>query len=296
VAVARLDVNAAESSVAAMRAAGRDAVAQARSLRSTAAESARTAAARLARAEQTLATKRRLAELAELRLRVLEAPGDTSIQRRLSQSAAAEARGTAAEAGRLAAKSGIQVPANEVLFFPALPLRVDSVKVRRGDSASGHVMTVSNSRLAVDSSLSLTEAKLVRSGAPVRIEESELGVRTTGTVAQIADRPGTHRVDPARVYLQVVPGTAPAKLVGASVKLTIAVESTDGEVLAVPVTALSVGADGSSRVRLQRASGGTEFVTVDPGLAAHGLVEVRPASGGLEPGNMVVVGARRPAP
>jgi hypothetical protein len=158
------------------------------------------------------------------------------------------------------------------------------------------VMTVSNSRLAVDSSLSLADAKLVRPGVQVRIEEPELGVRTTGTVAQVADRPGTHKVDPARVYLQVVPGAAPAKLVGASVKLTIAVESTKGEVLAVPVTALSVGADGSSRVRLQRQGGTTEFVTVEPGLAAQGLVEVRPAEGDLDPGNLVVVGARRRAP
>jgi peptidoglycan hydrolase-like protein with peptidoglycan-binding domain len=294
VAVARLDVRAAERSVVATRATGRDAVAQARVARRAAADGARTAAAQLVRAERTLATKRRLAELAALRVRVLLAPGDSSIQRRLSQSAAAEARGTAAEAARLARRMGVQVPANEVLFFPALPLRVDSVRVRRGDSASGHVMTVSNSRLAVDSSLSLSDAKLVRPGATVRIEEPDLGVRTTGTVTQVADRPGTHKVDPARVYLEVAPGAAPAKLVGASVKLTIAVESTEGEVLAVPVTALSVGADGSSRVRLQRQGGGTEFVTVEPGLAAQGMVEVRPARGELDPGNLVVVGARGP--
>lgn len=294
VAVARLDVRTAERSVAATRAAGRDAVAQARGARRVAADTARTAAAQVGRAERTLATKRRLAELAELRLRVLLAPAaDADIQQRLSQSAEAEARGTGAEAARLARKMGVQVPANELLFFPSLPLRVDSVRVRRGDSASGHVMTVSNSRLAVDSSLSLSDAKLVRRGATVRIEEPDLGVTATGTVAQVAQRPGTHKVDPSRVYLEVAPGAAPAKLVGASVKLTIAVESTEGEVLAVPVTALSVGADGSSRVRLQR-RGRTEFVPVEPGLAAQGLVEVRPASGELDPGSLVVVGRRGP--
>jgi hypothetical protein len=61
-------------------------------------------------------------------------------------------------------------------------------------------------------------------------------------------------------------------------------------VLVVPVTALSVGADGSSRVQVRRGGGGTEFVTVNPGLAAEGLVEVRPVDGGLEPGDLVVVG------
>jgi hypothetical protein len=292
IAVARLDLAAAERAVAATRAAGRDAVALAREASATAADNARSATAKLVRAEQTLATKRRLAELAELRLQVLSAPGDTSIQRRLSRSAATEARGTAEEAGRLARKMGVYVPANEVLFFPTLPLRVDTVRVRRGDSAAGHVMTVSNSRLAVDSSLSLGDAKLVREDAPVTIEEPDLGVRASGVVSQVADRPGTHKVDPARVYLEVVPKTAPAKLVGASVKLTIAVESTDGAVLAVPVTALSVGADGSSRVQVQLASGRTKYVQVEPGLAAQGLVEVRPVGDELGPGGLVVVGAR----
>jgi hypothetical protein len=294
VTVAQLDVNAAVAASRATRAAGRDAVAKARGERHAAADNAKTATAKLVRAEQTLSTRRRQADLAALRLRVLRAPGDTSIQRRLSESAGTEARGTAGEASRLAGKLGIQVPANELLFFPTLPLRVDSVRVRRGDSASGWVMTVSNSRLAIDSSLSLNDAKLVRAGAPVAIEEPELGIRAAGSVSLVADRPGTNKVDPTRMYLRVAPGKAPAKLVGASVKLTIAVESTDGAVLAVPVGALSVGVDGSSRVRLARQGGGAEYVTVEPGLAAQGLVEVRPVSGRLEPGGLVVVGARRP--
>jgi hypothetical protein len=231
--------------------------------------------------------------LAAQRLRVLRKPGDASIQRLLAKSAAKEARGTADEVARLAGKIGVQVPANEVLFFPTLPLRVDTVRVKRGDSASGRVMTVSNSRLAVDSSLSLDDAKLVRLGASVKIEEPDLGVRTDGVVTQVADRPGTHKVDPSRVYLEVTPGAAPAQLVGASVKLSIAVKSTGRKVLTVPVTALSVGADGTSRVQLQRSSGRSEFVNVEAGLAAQGLVEVRPVGGELQPGNLVVVGSRR---
>ena len=78
-------------------------------------------------------------------------------------------------------------------------------------------MTVSGSRLAVDSSLSLDDAKLVRVGANVKIEEPDLGVRTSGVVTQVADRPGTNKVDPSRVYLEVTPGAAPTQLVGASV-------------------------------------------------------------------------------
>jgi peptidoglycan hydrolase-like protein with peptidoglycan-binding domain len=295
VAVARLDLRASIRSAAATRVAGRDAVATARVDRRRAISNARTAAARVVRAEQALSTARRQAVLADRRVQVLSTPGDTSIQRLLSESAAREAQETEAEASRLAGRIGIQVPANEVLFFPTLPLRVDSVGVRRGDNAGGKVMTVSNSRLAIDSSLSLNDAKLVRPDARVTIEEPDLGVRTTGVVRQVADRPGTHKVDPARVYLEVAPRTAPAQLVGASVKLTIAVTSTREAVLTVPVNALSVGADGQSRVQVRGAGGRTEYVKVEPGLAAQGLVEVRPVSGSLATGDLVVVGARAKA-
>src|SRR5438477_638373 len=56
-------------------------------------------------------------------------------------------------------KLGIQLPANEVLFFASLPLRIDDVTVKAGDELTGPVMTVSNSLLAVDGALSLNDAK-----------------------------------------------------------------------------------------------------------------------------------------
>ncbi len=275
--VAQAELNTVNAAVRAARETGRDAVAK--------------ALAEGVRARQALPKARRQVVLTSSRLQILRTPGDTGLQRAVTRAAEREARGTAEDVARLAGKMGIQVPANEMLFFSTLPLRVDAVRVRRGDSVTGRVMTVSNSRLAVDSSLSIDDAKLVRTGAAVKIEEPDLRVKTTGVVTQVADRPGTHKVDPGRVYLEVAPGTAPAQLVGASVKLTIAVKSTREAVLAVPVTALSVGADGSSRVQVQR-SGRSEYVTVAPGLAAQGLVEIRPVRGRLESGDLVVVGAK----
>jgi hypothetical protein len=278
VTVAQADMTASQSSARATREAGRDAVVKARADR--------------VRAQRAVPTARRQVVLADRRLRILRTPGDTSVQRAVAEAAGKEARSTEREVARLARKIGIQVPADEVLFFSTLPLRVDSVRVRRGDSVTGRVMTVTNSRLAIDSSLSPNDAKLVRPGDQVKIEEPDLGIKATGVVTQVADRPGTHKVDPARVYLEVAPGTAPAQLVGASVKLTIAVKSTEQAVLAVPVTALSVGADGNSRLQVQRRDGHGEYVTVEPGLAAQGLVEVRPVHGELAPGDLVVVGDR----
>jgi hypothetical protein len=277
VTVAQADLNAALASERATREAGRDAVTRARADRT--------------RAQKALPGARRQVLLASRRLEILRNPGDNQLEQLVVQAAGQEARSTEREVARLARKIGISVPADELLFFPTLPLRVDSVRVRRGDAVSGRVMTVSNSRLAIDSSLSLADAKLVRPGAQVSIEEPDLGVKTTGVVTQVADTPGTHKVEQGRVYVSITPKTAPAQLVGASVKLTIAVKSTDEAVLTVPVTALSVGADGTSRVQVQR-GGRTEYVTVEPGLAAQGLVEVRPVQGELPAGTLVIVGQR----
>jgi multidrug efflux pump subunit AcrA (membrane-fusion protein) len=184
---------------------------------------------------------------------------------------------------------GVQVPADELLFFANLPRRIDDVAVKVGDEITGPVMTVSNLQLAVDSAVSANDAKLIRVGAPVDIFQPDLNIRTTGEVTQIADTPGTNGVDPQRFYLEVTPKDAPAALVGTSVVLTITVDSTEGDVLAVPVAALSVAADGSSRVEVKAADGATHFVTVTPGLAAKGLVAVIP-TGPLAAGDLVIVG------
>ena len=278
VGTAKADLSAASSSARATRSAGSAAVRQ--------------ASADSRRASRGLHTARQQVVLAGGRLNALEHPNDASAQRAVNQNALAEARSTAADVRRLARRMGIQVPADEVLFFPTLPLRIDSVRSRRGDQVAGRVMTVSNSRLAIDSSLSLNDAKLVRNGAQVAIEEPDLGVRTTGKVTFVGDRPGTHQVDPGRIYLEITPKTAPSQLVGTSVKLTISVKSTGKQVLVVPLTSLSVGANGAARVQVQRPNGSSDYVTVNPGLAAKGLVEVTPVNGALSPGSLVVVGAR----
>src|SRR4051794_22810902 len=251
------------------------------------------ARADLTRARRAVGTSRHSARLAAQKARLLSAHNDTSTLAAIARSADREARRTQAVVSRLSRQAGVQVPANEMLFFPTLPLRVDSVRAKRGAAVSGPVMRVTNSRLAVDSSLAVSDAKLVRLGDPVTIEEQELNVRSRGSVTQLATTPETNRVDPSRFYFAATPGEGFPSIVGTSVKLTIAVKSTKGEVLAVPPSALSVGGDGNSRRRVRR-NGRRVLVTVTPGRAAEGLVEVRPARGQvLRPGELVIVGTRR---
>jgi hypothetical protein len=288
---ARAELTAAVMAANAVRAGAPAAVRQARAEAANLARDARLAAAELRRARRAVPVARRMVRLHRARVRALVHPEDTKTLVAIAEAAADEARRTRAVVTRLATESEIRVPADEVVFLPQLPVRVDEVTARRGNTVSGPVMTVTSSQLVVESSLSVSDAKLVRLGDPVTIEEQELGITAKGEVAALDTTPGTRKVDPNRFFMLVVPTTRMKALSGASVKLTIAVESTEGKVLAVPVSALSVGGDGSSRVEVRR-GGDTRLVTVNPGLAAEGFVEIRPAGGEpLREGDLVVVGA-----
>jgi multidrug efflux pump subunit AcrA (membrane-fusion protein) len=154
-------------------------------------------------------------------------------------------------------------------------------------------MTVTGSNLVVESALSAADAKLVKPGGHVAIHVPDTGLDATGTVTQIATTPGTNGVDPQRYYVEVTPDNLDVGLAGASVVQTISVSTTQGDVLALPVAALSMASDGTTRVQVLNPGAPVRFVTVEPGLAAKGLVAVTAVQGDLNPGDLVVVGANQ---
>ncbi len=190
-------------------------------------------------------------------------------------------------------RAGVQLPADEVIFVPSVPVRVSEVTVARSDPATGVVMSVTDAAVAIDASLALDEATLVTAGMPVRIDEPDLGIQAAGVVARVAEAPGTNGVDGFHIYFEVQVSDSPPALVGASVRLTVAVESSSGSVVAVPTSALVLAADGSSHVQVER-NGTLETVVVEPGLAAGGFVGVTALDGPLDVGELVVVGFEQP--
>jgi hypothetical protein len=257
-------------------------------------------AVQLAEREAELAAEQ--LALAETAVRSARLAGDLAVRAALDAQKVAEldARLATDRAERLAAdlalahsRIGVQVPADEIVFLPTLPVRVQEVTALVGNVASGPVMSVTDNQLAVDSGLPLDAAALVKAGMPVAIDEQALGIQATGKVAWVAETPGTNGVDGYHIYFEVRVDPTPTPLQGVSLRLTIPIESTDGAVTVVPTSALTLAADGTSRVQVQRGEA-LEYLTVKPGLAAEGFVEVTPVDGTLDEGQLVVVGYQNP--
>lgn len=193
------------------------------------------------------------------------------------------------------AKLGVQVPADEVVFIPSLPIRVHEVTASVAGNATGPVMSVTDNELSIDSQLAMEAAPLVKPGMKVAVDEQALGIKANGTVETVANTPGTRGVDGYHFYLGVKVESTPVALAGFSVRLSIPIETTKGPVIAVPTSAVSLAADGTSRVLVDR-SGRQEYVTVQPGLSTGGYVEVNASDQRLAPGQMVVVGYKTAEP
>lgn len=266
---ARAAVDIAVATAASTRVAGESAIAAARV---GGGASVRAAAASVSSAQTVLSNARAGLYVAQQRGRVV-----------------------AGDLGTATRQAGVYVPSDEVVFVATAPVRVAETPVVVGAPAVGPLLTVTNSAVAIDSSLPLAEAPLVKEGMTVNVDEPQLGLATTGIVSRVATAPGTDKVDGFHVYLLVDVADAPPGLIGASVRLTIPIESSGGPVLAVPVSALSMTTDGTSRVQKSTA-GALSFVTVTPGLSVKGYVGITPIDGSLAKGDMVVVGLEQAGP
>jgi hypothetical protein len=230
--------------------------------------------------------------IAKAQLAEMTAAPDTSSERAGLADANKRLADAQADLAELQARTGNTAPRSEILFLKSLPVRIDQVFVERGDTVSGEVMQVTGSRLAIDTAIALADVQLVEVGDAVVIEETFSDVSTTGKVSFKADRAGTNDVDPQKVYVEILADEDIRELNGLNVKLTIPVETTGGEVMAVPLAALSAAADGTARVQVEHDDLTTVFVEVTAGLSAGGFVQITPISGELHAGDRVVVGTQ----
>ncbi|MEV0928824.1 peptidoglycan-binding protein [Streptomyces spongiicola] len=201
---------------------------------------------------------------------------------------------------------GPMLPASEVAFLTRFPARVDSIDVRVGSTVAGATMTLSAGALQVRGYLEKHEKGLVRRGQPVEILSETTGLAASATVTSVADTmtaeqpvgadasedaPSTR----ATGFLMVVkPVKAlPSELAGQDVRLTVRAASTKGKTLAVPVSAISAGADGKTAVTVVGDGGSQRRVPVSTGTTGDGYVEIHPLEGLiLRAGEKVITGVQ----
>ncbi len=211
------------------------------------------------------------------------------------------------------------LPAAEVAYLPSLPRRVDEVAVRRGSTLDGPAMQVSGATLQVVASASTREAALLGAGMAASFDAPD-GSEVTARVTAVEATPSAQAAGPVdgedgggasgedggedgggagaasaaagRSVVTLVPDELTdvqlTALQGANVRVSVPVAATDGDVLAVPLAALTAGPGGESRVERTTGQGATELVTVTTGLSAEGYAEI--TGGELEAGDLVVVG------
>ncbi len=211
------------------------------------------------------------------------------------------------------------LPAGEALFLAGLPRRVDEVSVKRGDVLSGSPMSVSGATLSISGTVSKQDAELLSEGLVAEFSGPDGAALTAKVTAVKAPKSGGGSeggegaeggggsgggggggdTSGARYTVELEPVDLTTEqfdqLRGTNVRLRIPVASTDGEVIAVPIAALSAGSGGEDRVELlidvrDGHNAETETVTVEAGLAADGYVEITSSDDRIVEGAKVVVG------
>ena len=222
------------------------------------------------------------------------APRDTASERAAVTAAKAEL--TRADETLSDARDGAlaYLPAGEVLYLPGLPRRVDEISVKRGSSITGPVMRVSGATLVISGSATASDAALLEVGAPaiLTMPDGDQGATITSVLPA---EPASEETVSGRFTVLFAPDALTDEQIqavqGSNVRVRIPVSSTEGEVLAVPLAALTAGPGGESRVEFDPGDGAeTVLVEVTTGLAAEGFVEITAVDGSLGVGDLVVVG------
>ena len=166
-------------------------------------------------------------------------------------------------------------------------------------------MSVSGATLVLEASAAASDAELLEVGAAATLtlpDDSEATATVTAVEPASAAKDGEGEGEEksggaGRFTVSLTPDALTPEQVtalqGQNVRIRVPVSSTGGEVLAVPLAALTAGPGGESRVEVRRGSGAdatTELVDVETGLAAQGFVEIVSADGELDEGDLVVVG------
>jgi len=204
------------------------------------------------------------------------------------------------------ASSDGSVPFGEVMFVPTLPARVQSSVTMLGpigsDEQSASVdgseadgsglVRLSAGELTVSTFIPAADEGFLRVGVGLVLLDESTNSSYSATLTSIGDTTTDQSGRLGRAATVTPKDVLPPELAGSNLRLTFTTSASDGEVLVVPLAAVSASADGKTRVSVLRPGVNTPVdVLVEVGISADGFVEIQPTvDGSLQEGDLVVVG------
>lgn len=223
----------------------------------------------------------------------------------------------------LIASTGPMAPMGEIAFLPSFPARVSRMNASVGNAVAAPLVTLTTGPLVVSAKVSQADAASLKAGMQVDVIADAIGLEASGVISAIgslqtggppqANAAGPANTDAASgptsaatgvpdaggtagssgaayIPVEVTPSTPLTNLWdGQDVRLTITSAETDGEVLVVPLAAVSIDASGQASVTKISKSGAAVPISVKAGLSANGFVAVSPTRGGLVNGDLVAI-------
>jgi len=208
---------------------------------------------------------------------------------------------TASGVQRMEERLGVSYPPGslslgQVVFEPGA-LRVSQVTASLGGPANGPLLTATSDRQIVTIPLDVSQQSEVKEGDTVTVTLPD-GTATPGVVSSVGtvatatpQQQGQGPVTTIAVQVRLTDPKAAGSLDQAPVTVNITTGSSQGPVLAVPVTALVAQASGGYVVEVAGPGSTRRWVPVQAGPVfddTDGLVQV---TGALTPGQRVVVAA-----
>ena len=205
-------------------------------------------------------------ELAQLQLTEAEAPPDVSTEIASMEAANEGLAKAQTDLAAADAMIGTKVAAGEIVFVPSLPLTVTEVAATAGGAATGTLATMSSTASEVVGRVARADVELLSVGQAATITVRGSGDSVPGTISYVGPPRQTETSEegegqepnqsssPARLEVVATPENpdALADDVFSSVRIEVQIGATDGEVLVVPISAVSLAADGSSQIEIER--------------------------------------------